>query len=367
MQKNRILIADFYPMREFENFNCTTLTIVAVARNLFLPELNPLNFEIGTFSIDFDYDHAKLADIEEIRHYELRRWKDFKRFVPILFLEKEAFDSLAKNLGITYIKHKQESAAALLRQVENHLENGSPVIVPCNAYHLHYAEYYRKVPGGVFNSYHNMVVYGISRKENKVWVYDPTLKNYQGFIGVEDFINAVEDDNGIDNFEGFIYYTLSYNGVEFDDMNRELLLGALDFYLNQKKGDIKEKLLIFFNDFIYLYNNLLIVDHKNKLLEFGFYVFRELAFRRTHWWDFLEYYQTLADYDWISEENAAFKVQIDKLFGISNKFYANSLKEKKKLSLDDSMNKLEEAMSREKIILHRLYEKIKKPGAKAGI
>ena len=88
-----------------------------------------------------------------------------------------------------------------------------------------------------------------------------------------------------------------------------------------------------------------------------------MAFRRTHWWDFLEYYQNLADHDWISEENAAFKVQIDKLFGISNKFYANSLKEKKKLSLDDSMNKLEEAMSGEEIIFRRLYEKIKKPGA----
>ena len=118
MQKKRIIIADFYPMREFENFNCTTLTIVAVARNLFFPELNPLNFELGTFSIDFDYDHGKLADIEEIRHYDLRRWKDFRRFVPILFLEKEAFDCLEKNLGITYLKHKKESVENLLLQLE---------------------------------------------------------------------------------------------------------------------------------------------------------------------------------------------------------------------------------------------------------
>lgn len=358
MNKKRVLITDFSPMRPLENYNCDTLNIVAAAKNTFLPELNPFNYEIGIFAINFDYDHNQLTEVEQINESNLRGWKDFNYFFEIQ-PENEYFALLEKNFGLKYLKYKEERVEDLLLQVEKNLERGSPVIQACNPYHLFYTDFYQKNPGGLFQRYHYIVVYGISRLDNKVWIYDPTLNNYNGVISLNDFINTIEDKRGIDDFEGFIYFNLQYNGKEYDDMNRELLLWALDYYLNHKKNQLKEKLLIFFKDYIYYYNNLSLENFKNKLLEFGFFIFKEVAYRRLHWWDFLEYYKNLEDIDHIQEEIDAFKGNVDKLFNLPNALYANSLKVKKKINLENLMNKLARVIDEEEMIFSSLYEKIK--------
>ncbi|MGD2088532.1 MAG: hypothetical protein PVH61_20310 [Candidatus Aminicenantes bacterium] len=357
MAKKQYIITDFYPMSKLENFHCATLVIVAIARNLFLPGLNPYNFEVGTFGIDFDYTPCDREAIEQICHSTIRTWKDFLIFFPSL--DKKFSRFLEKRIGIKYLKNMETNIENLIGKLENHLEIGLPVIVYCNPYSLDYSEYFGKTPGGLFQTYHHIIVFGMNRLNNKVWVYDPTLNNYYGVISLENLIKAIEDERGIDDFEGYIQSTLQHNGKTFNDINHELLMGSLDYYLNREHSRIKEKMLIFFENFIALYSNLPADDSKHKLLELGFFIFKSIAFRRLHWWEFLEYYQRLKDIDYISEENAAFKVHIDELFGISNILYTNSLKSKKNLNLERLMTKLQLIMEKENSIFCALYEKLK--------
>jgi hypothetical protein len=358
MSQKKILIRDFYPMRPLENYQCDTLTIVAAARNAFLPELNPFNYEIGIFSINFDYDHGQLVPVEKINNSNLREWKDFN-YLFELQPDNEYDEMLLENFGLKYIKNKAKDVPGLLGQVGKHLEIEIPVIVGCNAYHLFYTEYYQKTPGGMFGDYHHVVVYGISPGDNQVWIYDPTLENFNGDIPFSEFTMALEDERGIENFEGLVYYTFEYNGKEFDDINRELLLWALHYYINDKGKRIKEKLLEFFNDFTHYYYNLPLLEYKNKLLEFGFFIFRILFARRLHWHDFFDYYKNLEERDDLQEDIDAFKTNVDRLFTIPTTFYANSLKENKKLNLEGLKARLEQAMIEEEHIFHRLYKKIK--------
>lgn len=358
MENRRILISDFYPMRHMENYDCKTLTIVAVAKNTFLPELNPFNFEVGTFCIDFDYDHSQLVEVEKINETNLRTFKDFNylfEFQP----DNEYHQLLENNFGLKYIKKKVKCLDEFFRQLEKHLENECPIIVCCNAYHLFYTEYYQKTPGGMYQAYHHIVAYGISRDDNQVWIYDPTLENFSGIIPLNEFINALEDERGVENFEGLVYYTLEYNGKEIEDINREILLWALDDYLKHKGTRIKEKLLMFVDDYIYYYKHFSNQDFKNKLLEFGFFFFRELAVRRSCWRDFFEYYKNLEDIDHIQEEIDVFTTNNEKILNIANMLYANALKEKKKIDLQRLRNTMEHLLNEEKRIFSRLYEKIK--------
>lgn len=358
MNRKRILISDFYPMRKLEDYHCDTLTVVAVARHAFLPELNPFNYEIGIFSINFDYDHQQLVPVEKINNSNLRIWGDFN-YLFELQPDNDYSEILKKNFGLNYIKNKVEGIDLYIRRLEEHLEAGSPVIACCNSYHLHYTDYYQTTPGGMFQAYHHIVVYGISQEDNKVWIYDPTLTNYYGTIPLDRFIKALEDERGIDIFEGLIYYMLEYDGKEFRDINRELLLWALDYYLDKRKEQVKEKLLLFFNDFIYYFNNFSSTEFKNKLLEFGFFIFRGLALRRQHWCDFFQYYKNLEDIPHIQEETDAFLANNDKLFSIANTLYSYTLKDKKNLKLGKLMDKLALIGDEEKRIFRSFYEKIK--------
>jgi hypothetical protein len=344
-------------MRPLENYDCDTLTIVAAARHAFLPELNPFNFEVGTFSIDFDYDHGQLTEVEQINDNNLRGWKDFN-YLFELQPDSDYHTFLEKNFGLKYIKRKVKTLEEFLGEVEKYLEADCPVIACCNAYHLFYTEYYQTVPGGMFQAYHHIVVYGISRDDNQVWIYDPTLENFNGVIPFNEFINALQDERGVEDFEGLVYCTIGYNGKESEDINRELLLWALEYYVNTKGTRIKEKLLQFLDDYIHYYNYFTSEDFKNKLLEFGFFFFRGLATRRSCWWDFLDYYKNLEDIDHIQEEIDAFKTNNEKILNIGNLLYANALKEKKKLDLERLKNKTEQLMNEENRIFGRLHEKI---------
>jgi len=358
MTGKKTLIHDFYPMRHLENYDCYTLNIVAVAKNTFLPELNPFNYEIGIFGINFDYDHSRLVPVENISNNNLKSWKDFDYLFEIP-PDNEYYNLLEKNFGLKQIKFKETSTESLIDQAEKNLENNSPMIVACNPYHLFYTEHYRKNPGGFFHAYHYIVLYGIDRAERKVWIYDPMFGNYYGIIPLEAFIDALEDKRGIENFEGSIYFTLEYNGKNFADINRELLMWALDYYLDKKKKQLKEKWLLFFNDFIYYFNHFSAMEFKNMLLEFGFYIFRILAIKRLHWWDFFQFYQRLEESFGIQEEMDAFKANIDKLLSIPNTLYSFTLKEKKNLKLEKLMDKLASMLDEEDSVLHSLYEKIK--------
>lgn len=358
MNRKRILISDFYPMRPLENYDCDTLTIVAAAKNTYLPELNPFNYEIGIFGINFDYDHSQLEPVEKINDNNLNSWKDFNFHFEIQ-PDNEYYELLEKNFGLRYLKHKQDNVEGLIEQVEKNLENNCPLIVACNPYHLPYTEHYQKNPGGLFRSYHYFVVFGISRTDKKVWIYDPIFGNFHGVISLEAFINALEDRQGIEEFEGLLYFTLGYNGKTFEDINRELSIWALDYYLNSKKKQVKEKLMLFFNDIIHYYNNFSSMDYKNKLLEFGFFIFRGLTFKRLHWWDFFQYYQNIEEICHIQEEMDAFKANTDRLLSIPNILFSYTLKEKTKLNLEKLKDKLAEVLDQERCIFTSLYEKIK--------
>ncbi|MCU0285839.1 MAG: BtrH N-terminal domain-containing protein [Acidobacteria bacterium] len=345
-------------MRKMEDYHCDTLTIVAVARYAFLPELNPFNYEIGIFSINFDYDHSRLVPVEKINDSNLRTWEDFN-YLFELQPDNDYDEILKKNFGLSYIKNKVEKSDLYISRLEEHLEAGSPVIACCNSYHLPYTEYYQKKPGGNFQAYHHIVVYGINRQENHVWIYDPTLTNYAGNISLDHFIQALEDERGINAYEGLIYFCLEYDGKEFNDINRELLLWALDYYLDKKTKQIKEKLLLFFNDFIYYYKNFNSIEFQNKLLEFGFFFLRTLGLRRQHWGDFLQYYKNLEDINHIQEDLDAFKANNDKLLSIPNTLYAYTLKNKNNLKFENLADKLVSICDEEERIFRSLYEKIK--------
>lgn len=358
MKYKKTLINDFYPMRSLENYSCDTLTIVAVARHAFLPELKPFNFEIGVFGINFNYDHSQLVPVEKINNSNLRWWKDFDYLFEIQG-DNEYDALLGNNFGLKHIKNKAESVEELILELEKLLEDDCPVIVCCNAYHLFYTEHYQKTPGGLFRAYHHIIVYGINPDDNQVWVYDPTLTNYNGIIPFNEFVNALEDKQGVEDFEGIVYYTVEHNGKDFDDINRELLLWALDYYLTRKGPHIKKNLLTFFDDYIYYYNHFSSEDFKNRLFEYGFFFFRSLAFRRLTWPDFLEYYKNLEELDHLQEEIDAYKANNERMLGIANTLYANALKEEKQINLELLKSKLEEVLDEEKRIFTRLYEKIK--------
>ena len=217
MKRKRILIADFYPIKRLENYDCTTLSIVAIAKNRFLPSLNPYNYEIGTISIYFDYQVGRLVKIDKNLYSDIRNWKEFRSIFPVETRSK-AFEFLEKNLGMKYEKHQENDTGGLLLQVARNLQDNRPVIVPCNPFHLPYSEHYQRRPGGLLGSYHSMVVFGISPDEGKLWIYDPTFENYFGPISLDDFVKSIEDKEGIDNFEGNIYCTLAYNEKKFNDI-----------------------------------------------------------------------------------------------------------------------------------------------------
>jgi hypothetical protein len=359
MKTKRMIITDFYPMRKVENYDCLSMAIVAVARNIFLPELNPFNYEVGIFGIGIEYDHLKWERQEKAVQIDIRNWMDFRDIFQILFVNRN-FVLLEKSIGLKCIKRESSNGEALIVELEENLENALPTIVCCNSYHLHYTDYYQRNPGGLFRTYHQIIVYGISRLENKVWIYDPTLKNYYGPIDLRNFIRAVEDDRGIADFQGIINITLHYNGKIFDNMNRELLQDSLNHYLSGEGTRINENLLLFFNDFIYCYTHLTSPDHRNKLLEYGFFTLRDIAIKRQHWWDFLEYYKKRENLDHILDEFNAFKVYLDELFEISNILYTNSLKKKKNLNLERLATKLEAAIDNEKSIFRSLNTKLNK-------
>jgi hypothetical protein len=359
MNTKRIIITDFTPMRKVENYDCASLSIVAVARNVFLPRLNPFNYEVGTFQLGFDYLRDKWEGKKKLLPLDIRSWKDFRDFFHIPVIQRVS-NFLEEKIGIKCTKHKQENARAFIHTLEENLGNGLPTIVCCNPFHLYYTDYYQKNPGGLLQNYHQLVVYGISREERKVWVYDPTLKNYSGPIDLTDFIRAVEDPGGIENFEGIVIYTLHYNGKIFNDINRELLVGSLEYYLHGEDTRIKENLLLFFSDFTACFNHLPQADYRNKLLEYGFFAIRQVAFKRLHWWDFFEYYKNLEGTGSLTKISASFKVCVDEILGISNILFTNSLKKKKNLNLEKLAAKLESAIDGEKIIFCSLYEKLQK-------
>lgn len=347
-------------MRQLGNYECASLTNVAVARNVFLPQLNPFNYEVGVFGIDFRYKPCKGSEIEAICHSNIRVWKDFLHIFPQIVGEKETLEFLKEKIGIQCSRNNETNVQSLILKMQENLESNMPLIVYCNPYHLEYTDYYQTEPGGAFRTYHQIVVFGISRWEDKVWIYDPTLTNYYGVISLKDFSSAIEDGNGIENFEGPVYTTLDYDGKKFSDMNRELLMDSLDYYFNSKDAQIQQKVLAFFHDFTNLYHGFPNDDYRNKLLEFGFFVFRRFGTKRLHWWDFLEYYRNIKEINHISEENAAFKAHIDRLFAIPNILYTNSLKKKKKLNLERLGIKLERLLEEEKSIFRSLNAKLKK-------
>jgi len=360
MQKKRIIITDFYPMRKLENYECLSLTRVAVARNVFMPQLNPFNYEVGIFGIDFRYKPCKNSEIEAVCRMHIRVWKDFLNIFPQVFEEKKPLEFLQKNIGIRCTRNNEDDAPGLLLKIRENLETGMPIIVYCNPYHLHYTDYYQTEPGGAFRTYHQLVVFGISPGENKVWVYDPTLKNYYGVITLKEFADAVEDGNGIENFEGPIYSGLQYNGKKFTDINSELLINALEYYLKSEDGRIQPRVLAFFKDITALYHAAPGDDYRNKLLEFASFTLRRFGYKRLYWWDFLEYYKKIAGFQTIAKENDDLKEYIDRLFGIPNVLYTNTLKKKKKLDPEKLTAKMQLLLEEETSIIGSLYTKLKK-------
>ncbi len=94
-----------------------------------------------------------------------------------------------------------------MKYIYNAIEQDTPICVGLNSYHISYCEDYHKRFGGLFESYHMVLVNGYDLEKKEIYVVDPALDVKEGIIGYDDFYLAWNESRGIKRkYDPYTYY-----------------------------------------------------------------------------------------------------------------------------------------------------------------
>lgn len=126
-----------------------------------------------------------------------------------------------------------------------------PVCVGLNSYHVTYCKDYHKNFGGLFKSYHMVIVNGYDKEKMEIYVVDPALEVSFGVIKFDDFALAWNEPRGINReYDSYTYFKfLPKEESDFEPKRYTCMLNeAIDNFRNYYNTTMVDRIGRFIKD-----------------------------------------------------------------------------------------------------------------------